>query len=48
MPLQVGDILKTHSDISSLRKYVGYKPKTNINKGIVKFIEWYREYYKIN
>ncbi len=48
LPLQVGDILKTHSDISSLRKYAKYKPKTNINKGIVKFIEWYKEYYKIN
>ena len=43
--LQVGDIVKTHSNIKKLQIYAGYKPKTNINVGIKKFIEWYKEYY---
>ena len=43
--LQVGDIVKTHSNIKKIRIYAGYKPKTNINVGIKKFIEWYKEYY---
>tara|TARA_B100000886_G_C20373432_1_gene470623 strand:- start:51 stop:1019 length:969 start_codon:yes stop_codon:yes gene_type:complete len=48
LPLQIGDIIKTHSNINKLKKYTGYKPKTNINIGISKFIEWYKDYYKIN
>jgi UDP-glucuronate 4-epimerase len=26
---------------------VGYKPDTNIEFGIAKFVSWYKEYYKI-
>ena len=48
LPLQVGDIVKTHSNINKLKKYTGYKPKTNIKIGIQKFIEWYKDYYRIN
>ncbi len=48
LPLQVGDIVKTHSNINKLKKYTSYKPKTNINIGISKFIEWYKEYYRTN
>ena len=48
LPLQTGDIVKTHSNINKLKKYTGYKPKTNIKIGISKFIEWYKEYYRAN
>ena len=48
LPLQVGDVVKTHSNINKLKKYTGYKPKTNIKIGIQKFIEWYKDYYRIN
>ena len=48
LPLQIGDIIKTHSDIKKLKKFTGYNPKTNINIGINKFIEWYKDYYKLN
>jgi len=47
LPLQLGDIKKTHSDISSLSKYSNYQPVTDIDEGISKFIEWYLKYYKI-
>ena len=47
LPLQIGDIFKTHSDIKKLKKYTNYKPKTNIEVGISKFIEWYKDYYKL-
>ena len=33
LPLQIGDIFKTHSDIKKLKKYTKYKPKTNIEVG---------------
>ncbi len=48
LPLQVGDIVKTHSNINKLNKFTGYKPKTNIKIGIEKFIEWYKDYYRVN
>ena len=48
LPLQVGDIVKTHSNINKLKKYSGYKPKTNIKNGISRFIEWYKDYYRAN
>jgi len=46
LPLQLGDIRKTHSDISVLNNYSNYLPKTDIEEGIDKFIDWYLEYYK--
>ena len=46
LPLQLGDVKKTHSDISKLKQYSNYKPKTDINDGIKYFIKWYNQYYK--
>lgn len=46
LPLQLGDIKKTHSDISMLNSYSDYMPETSIEQGIDKFIDWYLEYYK--
>ena len=46
MPLQLGDIKKTHSDISSLKKFSNYQPNIDIEKGISEFIDWYLAYYK--
>ena len=48
LPLQIGDIKKTHSDISSLKDFVNYKPKFDIESGINEFINWYINYYKKN
>ena len=47
LSLQKGDVVKTHSDISLIKKYINYKPSSDILDGIDKFIEWYKEYYKI-
>ncbi len=46
LPIQKGDIKKTHADISKLNLYSGYNPKISIEVGIKKFIDWYKEYYK--
>ena len=45
LPLQQGDIIKTHSDIHSLNNFSNYKPKTNIEEGVGKFIDWFLKYY---
>jgi UDP-glucuronate 4-epimerase len=44
LPLQKGDIRKTHGDTSEIKK-IGYKPKISIEKGISNFIDWYKSYY---
>ena len=46
MPLQPGDVKATISDTSSLKKWIGFKPNTSIEKGIHEFVKWYRFFYK--
>ncbi|MDO6459846.1 NAD-dependent epimerase [Granulosicoccaceae sp. 1_MG-2023] len=47
LPLQPGDVPDTYADVQDLVRDVGYKPATTIEEGIGKFVEWYREYYKV-
>ncbi len=47
LPLQAGDAPKTIADVSRLEIAVGFKPATPIEEGIRRFVEWYREYYKV-
>ncbi len=47
MPLQPGDVPATYADIDDLTDDVGFKPTTSIEVGIPRFIQWYREFYKI-
>ena len=46
MPLQPGDVPATYADVTSLFEAIDFKPKTTINEGVLKFVEWYRDYYK--
>lgn len=45
VPLQPGDVPATYADVDDLMADVGFKPRTPIEEGIKKFVEWYREYY---
>lgn len=45
LPIQPGDVPITIADIGKIQK-LGYEPSTNIDVGIKKFVEWYKEYYK--
>ena len=45
-PLQPGDVNTTFADVDDLIKDFNYKPKYNIETGISRFIEWYKEFYK--
>ncbi|WP_420316832.1 NAD-dependent epimerase [Ekhidna sp.] len=47
LPIQVGDVPETFADVSSLENAVGYKPQTSVQVGVRKFINWYRDYYKV-
>ncbi|MFC1516781.1 NAD-dependent epimerase [Thermodesulfobacteriota bacterium] len=45
LDLQPGDVIATYADIDDMVEDVGFKPKTAINKGIKRFIEWFKAYY---
>jgi len=45
LPLQPGDVPETYADVKDLVEQFEYKPSTNIEEGITKFISWYHEYY---
>ncbi len=47
LPMQPGDVPDTYADVSALTEDVGYKPDTPIEEGVKKFVEWYRDYYKV-
>jgi UDP-glucuronate 4-epimerase len=42
-PLQPGDVPQTYADISKARRLLGYDPQTQVEDGIRRFIEWFRE-----
>jgi UDP-glucuronate 4-epimerase len=42
-PAQPGDVPVTYADISKARRLLGYDPKTNIETGIERFVEWFKE-----
>ena len=47
MPMQDGDVRKSHADVENLIKDFEYAPIWNIKDGIKNFIEWYVDYYKV-
>ena len=48
MPMQAGDVRKSHADVEDLIRDFDYTPKWNIKDGIKSFIQWYVDYYKIS
>ncbi len=47
LKIQPGDIFKTKANIVKLKNINNKFPKTQINDGLIKFIDWYKKYYKI-
>ncbi len=45
LPMQPGDVPATSADVSRLHAATGFKPHTNVEDGVAKFVAWYREYY---
>ena len=44
MPMQPGDVPRTYADVDDLINDVGFKPSTEIEDGIERFVRWYKEY----
>jgi UDP-glucuronate 4-epimerase len=47
LPMQPGDVPATSADTDELDAWVGFKPNTPVREGVRRFVEWYREYYKV-
>lgn len=47
MPIQPGDVPESFADIEHSRKMLSFEPKTNIEEGIARSMNWYKEYYSV-
>jgi UDP-glucuronate 4-epimerase len=48
LPLQPGDVPESFADIEASRRDLGFDPKTTIETGIARFVEWYKEFHKVS
>ena len=47
LPIQPGDCEATYADIARARRLLGFEPRTKIEKGLERFIEWYKDYFNL-
>jgi UDP-glucuronate 4-epimerase len=45
LPMQDGDVSSTYADTSRLHQWTGFQPKTSVNEGVSKFVDWYKSFY---
>ena len=45
LPMQPGDVQATMADVSNLEQAVGFRPRTTVEEGVARFVNWYREFY---
>jgi UDP-glucuronate 4-epimerase len=48
LPLQPGDVPESFADIEASRHDLGFDPQTTIEVGLARFVEWYRQYHRVN
>jgi UDP-glucuronate 4-epimerase len=47
LPIQPGDVPATAANTDELNAWVGFKPNTTVKVGVARFVEWYRDFYKV-
>lgn len=47
MPMQAGDVAATYADVDDLVTDLNYRPNTDLQYGVDRFVHWYREFYEI-
>jgi len=48
LPLQLGDVPESFADIEASRRDLGFDPRTTMEVGLARFVEWYRQYHREN
>ena len=46
LPMQAGDVQATEADTGALERLTGFRPRTPVEEGVRRFVEWYRGYYR--
>jgi len=46
-PMQAGDVPATFADIDAIHQDLGFTPETTIERGIPRFVDWYRRYHRV-
>ncbi|HZM47502.1 MAG TPA: NAD-dependent epimerase [Burkholderiales bacterium] len=47
LPMQPGDVQATMADVSNLERAVGFRPRTTVEEGVARFVDWYRDFYGV-
>ena len=47
LPMQPGDVPATWADTRLLSALTGYAPRVGLREGVQRFVDWYRDYYRI-
>ena len=47
LPMQQGDVPATFADVQALVDAIDFKPATSVETGVGKFVEWYRDFYRV-
>ena len=47
-PMQPGDVKDTFADISAIRRDHGFEPSTAIDVGVPRFVDWFKQYHRID
>ncbi|MHB8535695.1 MAG: NAD-dependent epimerase [Sulfuricaulis sp.] len=45
LPMQDGDVPATYANTENLEKDTGFRPRTTVEHGIARFVEWYKAYH---
>ena len=45
--MQPGDVPATAADTTRLQAAVGFRPRTSVEDGVKRFVDWYRKYYRV-
>ena len=48
LPMQAGDVPDSLADLDKIKSISGYQPKVSYKEGVKKFIEWYKQFYKVS
>lgn len=47
MPMQPGEMPVTYADVSAIEADLGFRPRTPLEDGLKRFVDWYRRYHNI-
>jgi UDP-glucuronate 4-epimerase len=47
LPMPEGEIPVTCADIAKTKKLLNYSPKTSLEEGVAKFVQWHRNHYSV-